>query len=1294
MDALIQKLTDRYVLHTHPDVATTVEQSLIQLSSGIYTEDERFIFELLQNAVDAFNNQCETLDIKIVINDQYVVFMHNGDAFSPRDIEGLCDIGNGNKTDDIKKIGYKGIGFKSVFMRSTSVTVKSNDSCFKFDKSHWDGYWEKHWTPAFGTKDTTKNYLMPWQIIPIKTDVPIKIDTAGYNVITYVRVADTSTIERKIGDLMSSSQFLLFLQTKNIKMSFVVNGVVRNTITKTTTKGQVLLSSNGEEDSRWLIYTNNEVKVPIELRDAIYADTNTPQKLKDAQTFDLSFAIAIDNNGKLKRLPQKDAVIYTYLPTSFKFGTDGFPFLVNANFITDAGRLQLHKDSEWNKLIFSKIPSEFLTWVKDLSTTYKNYYEILPQKSYGQTNTLEEVFAVEMEKAIDSIAFIPRQNDAREKMLASETVIDKIGFSEAVSPEKLIEHINRTYKCEFSVDNFTFPVKSTRIFADYGVFVLDKDKVKTLLEDVQLFDEMTVDYNVKLIKFLYDFCTQNPNDADDLMFVLSGTKFLLDGNMEIRTPNTLFFYTNYKKENALANNVPLLNEAVNIAMNKLNISGWLSKLGVRQLSNISFIKYLYKNEGYITTENAIEIGKFVFHIYQTEDLFGKIPSYELSYVKFLSTKGNLKSAQELYLSKKYKPELNIEPSLDEDIFISEQYCEESSPAEWKVFLLKMGVKEDISNDTEVVKLYANDYDDRYDKPFFDNIKKCSERYRWISFGGWNLDSGDYSFRANRINYNTFSFLTRCNKYNFSKLIFSRLLSKYKPEEIQTSIVSVYGDTGIFARSIDSELLTLLNCNINHFKWVIENCAVLPTVKQDCRKAEEIYSNSIPQIKEIAGNYLPVIDIEDAISESWQTYLGLKNCLTLEDYLFLLTAFTTDVENVSDNKNRITLIYQKLVELDCLDSEKQRTQIKEWAAHNKILSKNDAFMSPSELSHITIDGFNSRNRVYIGNCLDKEKILELLSVMGVTIITEDKISTDYKGKKEAKELKEILYGKLSPLALIAMGEQADEATYTFKKHEMMTLLDNTYFYHCEAINLTYGGDHDDFVAKTTFSSKNEFYYTGNLRPANIEPLLTPLCKYLGIKGKERELFIFFIENREGIRQNLEEKGYNVELLEEETIAESGTIQTQLSYVPSETEQERNLITGFKGEIIVYEKLKDMGYAPQCPSISSKDDYDRKIEMNGKTYYCKISYEKYDMSFTTKQGIKVYMEVKATTGQKEWQANMPISYNELSMIERCNANANERYLLVRVFGVGQTVQDIYLFDAYLLGDKTLKNALLHE
>jgi len=55
-------------------------------------------------------------------------------------------------------------------------------------------------------------------------------------------------------------------------------------------------------------------------------------------------------------------------------------------------------------------------------------------------------------------------------------------------------------------------------------------------------------------------------------------------------------------------------------------------------------------------------------------------------------------------------------------------------------------------------------------------------------------------------------------------------------------------------------------------------------------------------------------------------------------------------------------------------------------------------------------------VYVGNCQYKDKILDLLALMGVTIITEDRISTDYEEKEETKELKDILFGKLSPLII--------------------------------------------------------------------------------------------------------------------------------------------------------------------------------------------------------------------------------------------------------------------------------------
>ena len=45
----ISELQRKRCDYNHPDQATSQANSLNLLSSGIYTEEERFIFELLQN---------------------------------------------------------------------------------------------------------------------------------------------------------------------------------------------------------------------------------------------------------------------------------------------------------------------------------------------------------------------------------------------------------------------------------------------------------------------------------------------------------------------------------------------------------------------------------------------------------------------------------------------------------------------------------------------------------------------------------------------------------------------------------------------------------------------------------------------------------------------------------------------------------------------------------------------------------------------------------------------------------------------------------------------------------------------------------------------------------------------------------------------------------------------------------------------------------------------------------------------------------------------------------------------
>lgn len=165
-------------------------------------------------------------------------------------------------------------------------------------------------------------------------------------------------------------------------------------------------------------------------------------------------------------------------------------------------------------------------------------------------------------------------------------------------------------------------------------------------------------------------------------------------------------------------------------------------------------------------------------------------------------------------------------------------------------------------------------------------------------------------------------------------------------------------------------------------------------------------------------------------------------------------------------------------------------------------------------------------------------------------------------------------------------------------------------------------------------------------------------------------------------SLADKGYDVSLIEEESVLDSGTINITIDYHPDESAHERNLITGFKGEILVYEKLKSMGFEPECLSISTEEDYTHNVVVNGKTYYCKPNYEKYDIRFTSHDGKEIFIEVKATTWSKQHQENMPISYRELSMVEECNGSADKEYYIVRVFSIGQSDQDIYIFNGCLL------------
>ena len=233
--SFLSDLQKKRTQYTYASQARTQAQSLNLLSSGIYTEEERFIYELLQNAVDAFvDTPSKELDVKIEVKGNYLLFMHNGAAFTETDIEGLCDVGNGSKVADTKKVGYKGIGFKSVFMKATQVFIKSASFCFKFDKEDCINY-----MPSYIRDGSLSIEDIPWQIIPIETEEPFKVEDKGYNVIIYIRISDPDSLVSKIDNLLQGVNFLLFLNARDVSITLYddTNGLIRKVVRR---------ESNGE----------------------------------------------------------------------------------------------------------------------------------------------------------------------------------------------------------------------------------------------------------------------------------------------------------------------------------------------------------------------------------------------------------------------------------------------------------------------------------------------------------------------------------------------------------------------------------------------------------------------------------------------------------------------------------------------------------------------------------------------------------------------------------------------------------------------------------------------------------------------------------------------------------------------------------------------------------------------------------------------------------------------------------------------------------------------------------------
>ena len=121
----------------------TLKSLLAVGEDGVYSNNQRFIYELIQNVDDCDYENIENcqldIEFKYHIDPGQIVFTYNEKGFTPENVFAITGIAEKSKniSKDKVEIGEKGIGFKSVFGIAEKVHIESGLFSFELYRDNF-----------------------------------------------------------------------------------------------------------------------------------------------------------------------------------------------------------------------------------------------------------------------------------------------------------------------------------------------------------------------------------------------------------------------------------------------------------------------------------------------------------------------------------------------------------------------------------------------------------------------------------------------------------------------------------------------------------------------------------------------------------------------------------------------------------------------------------------------------------------------------------------------------------------------------------------------------------------------------------------------------------------------------------------------------------------------------------------------------------------------------------------------------------------------------------------------------
>ena len=303
-----------------------LSKSIETITSEINKSPETFIYELLQNA-DDYPVKGQPVRVGFEVKSDLLLFTHTGKVFEVNNVHAICGVNEKDKSEDTEKIGFKGIGFKSVFKDCDYVLINSGGYRFRFDKN----------------AHLTKTY---WETIPIWTE------KEGVQIINaeFWNQPVGILLKPRDKDLLHNVEFGYAKILKSIFEDDRILLFLRNI-------DEVLVKENGielacsKDFKNWRLdkYTvelpqTEQAWLNEQIKSSINRNKRIPEKFYNLSRTNISFATSRDSN---KILVTENSKLFVYLPTQIDLK---FPFLLNGDFIPDGSRLELH-DLQWNTFL-------------------------------------------------------------------------------------------------------------------------------------------------------------------------------------------------------------------------------------------------------------------------------------------------------------------------------------------------------------------------------------------------------------------------------------------------------------------------------------------------------------------------------------------------------------------------------------------------------------------------------------------------------------------------------------------------------------------------------------------------------------------------------------------------------------------------------------------------------------------------------------------------------------------------------------------------------------------------------